>query len=103
MNFTPVHEIVLQQILFHCNRPNGSKYANTEKTRLDRVFMAKQCVYWKIQRKNAFRTYVSHRMNVCPIVITVCTLMSLLQLIMRVKLHIVKQRKLTLLSWGTTD
>ena len=53
MNFTHFHEIILQQEFFHCtlhqmflhcNRPNGSKYANTKKASLDRVLMAKQCL-----------------------------------------------------------
>ena len=34
MNFRYFHEIFLQQMFVHCNRTNGSKYANTEKTRL---------------------------------------------------------------------
>ena len=42
MNFAHVHEIVLQQEHFHCNRPNGPKCPYTEKTGLDRVVMAKQ-------------------------------------------------------------
>ena len=31
MNFTHFHENILQQGRFNCNRPNGPKYANTEK------------------------------------------------------------------------
>ena len=31
MNFTYFHEMVLQQMFGHCNRPNWSKYATTEK------------------------------------------------------------------------
>ena len=45
MNFTYIHEIFLQQLLFNCSMPNGSNYANSEETRLDRGFMAKLCVY----------------------------------------------------------
>ena len=44
MKFTHVHEIVLQQGFFHCSWSKGPKYANTEKTTLDRGVMAKQCV-----------------------------------------------------------
>ena len=36
-------------------------------------------------------------------IITVCTLLSLLQLIQRFKLYILKQRKPTLVSWGNID
>ena len=43
MNFTHFHEPFLQQMLFNCSMPNGPNYANTEKPRVDRVFMAKQC------------------------------------------------------------
>ena len=104
MNFTHFHEIFLHQVFIHCNRPNGSKYANTEKTRLEIVFMSKQCINCQIHRKHTFRTCVSYSMNVIGIIITVCSLMSLLQLLMkRVKLHVEKQRKLTLFSWGNTD
>ena len=35
-------------------------------------------------------------------ILTVCTLLSLLQHIMRFKLSLVKQRKLTLFLWGST-
>ena len=59
MNFTHFHEIFLHQVCIHCNRPNGSNYATTDKPRVDRVFMAKQCVYCKIHRKNTCRTCVS--------------------------------------------
>ena len=45
MNFTHFHELFLHQVFCHCNRPIGPKYANTEKPRVDRVFMAKQCLY----------------------------------------------------------
>ena len=45
MNFTHVNEMFLHQVFLHCNRPNGSKYANTQNKRLDRAFMAKQSVY----------------------------------------------------------
>ena len=31
MNFTQFQEVYLQNVCFHCNRPNGPKYANTEK------------------------------------------------------------------------
>ena len=31
MNCTHFHEIFLQKVLFHCNWPNGTRYANTEK------------------------------------------------------------------------
>ena len=34
-------------MLFHCNRPNVPKYASTEETRMDKVFMAGQCLYVK--------------------------------------------------------
>ena len=44
MNFTHVHGIVLHQVNFHCNRPNGPTFAITEYKRLDKVFMAKQCL-----------------------------------------------------------
>ena len=44
-NFTQFHQIVLQQMFVHFNRPNGTRYANTENTTLDRGFMAKQCLY----------------------------------------------------------
>ena len=40
MNFTQFYELFLQKVVFHCTRPNATRYANTEKTRLDRVFMA---------------------------------------------------------------
>ena len=30
MNFTHFLEIFLQQCVFHCNRPNGPKYANND-------------------------------------------------------------------------
>ena len=40
---------------------------------------------------------------VFPMIITVCKLLSLLQLIKLCKLHLIKQRKLTLLSWGNID
>ena len=36
-------------------------------------------------------------------IITVCTLLSLLQPIKLLKLHLVKQRKLALSSWGNID
>ena len=36
-------------------------------------------------------------------IITVCTLLSLLQLIKRLKLHVLTKRKLTLSSWGKND
>ena len=45
MTFTHFHEIVLHQVFFHRNRPIAPKYANTEKPRVDRGFMAKQCLY----------------------------------------------------------
>ena len=44
MNFTHFHHIFLQKGLFHCNRPNGSKYANTEKARGYRAFGATKCL-----------------------------------------------------------
>ena len=51
MNFTHFHQIFLQQGIFHCSRSNRRKYANTEKARLDRVVIAKQCLLCLIQRK----------------------------------------------------
>ena len=45
MNFTHFYESFLHQGCIHCNRPNWPKYANTDKARLDRGFMAKQCLY----------------------------------------------------------
>ena len=103
MNFTHFHEIFLKQVFSHCNRPIAPKYGNAEKPRVDRGFMAKQCVYCNTQCTNTFRPCGSHRMNVFPMIITVCTLMSLLQLLKRFKLHVVKQRKLPLFSWGNTN
>ena len=44
-----------------------------------------------------------NRKNVFPMLITVSTLMSLLQLIKRFKLYVVKTRKLTLFSLGNID
>jgi len=38
MNFTHFHEIFLHQVFIHCNRPNGSKYANTDKTKTGQRF-----------------------------------------------------------------
>ena len=38
MNFIHFHEIFMQQVLFHCNRPNGLKYANTEKSNTGQRF-----------------------------------------------------------------
>ena len=40
MNFTQFYELFLQKVVFHCTRPNATRYANTENTRLDRGFMA---------------------------------------------------------------
>ena len=34
MNFTHFLKIVFQESFFQCNRPNGPKYANTEKGRM---------------------------------------------------------------------
>ena len=44
MNFTHLHEILQQQCFFHCNRPNGTKYANTEKATMEIAFIATQCL-----------------------------------------------------------
>ena len=44
MNFTHFHEIFLQQGCFQFNRANWPKYVNTDKTRLDTVVIAKQCL-----------------------------------------------------------
>ena len=37
MNFIHFHEMFLQQVFFHCNRPIGHKYAHNEKTRRTEV------------------------------------------------------------------
>ena len=42
-------------------------------------------------------------MRVFPMIITVCTLLSLLQLIKRFRLHVVGRRLLTHFSWGNID
>ena len=34
----------LKQSLSHCNQPNRPKYSNTKTTRMDRVFIAEQCL-----------------------------------------------------------
>ena len=44
-----------------------------------------------------------HRGFVLPFIISVCTLLSLSQLIKRFKLHVVQKRKLTLFSWVNID
>ena len=36
------HNVVCSHV--HCNRPNEPQYANTENTRISRVFIAKQCL-----------------------------------------------------------
>ena len=46
---------------------------------------------------------VSNRIHLFTMLISACTLMSLLQLIKPVKLHEVQKRKLTLFSWGNID
>ena len=102
MKFTH-HVIFLQQGCLHCTIPNGSKYSHTEKTRLDRGFMAKQCVYWLLQREITFTTYFCDRMHASPMIITAFTLLSLLQLKQRFKLHVVTKRKLTLFLWGNIE
>ena len=38
MNFTHFHELFLHQVLCHCNRPNGPKYANTEENKTGQRF-----------------------------------------------------------------
>ena len=38
MNFTHFHEIFLDQVILHCNSPNGSKYANTDKKKTGQSF-----------------------------------------------------------------
>ena len=57
----------------------------------------------KFSLENTFRTWFCHRIHVYPMIITVSTLLSLLQLITRFKLHVVKRRKLTLFSCGNSD
>ena len=49
------------------------------------------------------RFMVWHRIHVFPMIITVCAQLSLLQLITRFKLHVLKQCRLTVLSWGSID
>ena len=44
MMLTDFFEILLQTCLFHCNGPIGPKYANAEKTGMERVFIAKHCL-----------------------------------------------------------
>ena len=44
MNFTHFHEVFLQQWFCTYNRPNGSKYANTERARVYRAFVVKKCL-----------------------------------------------------------
>ena len=43
------------------------------------------------------------RIHVFPLIITVCTLLSLLQLIKRTKQQVVQNGKLALFSWGNID
>ena len=103
MNFTHFHVMFLQHGCFHCTWPTGPKSSTTEHTRLDRVVIAKQCLKSLIQRKITFRTLFCHRIHVFPMIITVSTLLSLLHLISRFKLNVVKIRKLTLFSLGNID
>ena len=51
---------------------------------------------------NMFRTWYCHRIHIYPMIIIDCTLLSLLQHINCLKLHVVKQSKLTLFSWGNS-
>ena len=63
-------------------------------------------VSWRNNVYNAkfsVQTCLSHRRNVFPLIITVSTLLSLLQVIKRFNLHVLKIRKLTLFSWGNID
>ena len=52
----------------------------------------------KLSLKTRLKHGFCHRLHVFPMIITVCTLLSLLQSIHRLKLHIVIQHKLTLFS-----
>ena len=51
LTFTHFHESFLQQDYLYCNQPTGPKYANTEQTRMDRVFMPKQGLQSYVQRR----------------------------------------------------
>ena len=96
MNFTQFHEVFLHQVVVRCKRANEPKYANIDKTRLDGSFMSKQCLQCDIQSKTTFRTLCCHRRHVFPMIITVWTLMSLIQRIKHFTMHVVTKRKLTL-------
>ena len=103
MNFTHFYENVVYQGYFHWNLANGPKNATNENSRLDTVFIVKQLLYCYIHRKNTFKRRFCHRIRVFPMIITVCTLLYVLQLIKWFKLHVVQQRKLSLFSRGNID
>ena len=82
MTVTHFHETFLHQVFFHRNRPIAPKYANTEKNNTGQRFHGKTlCILINSSQKHKFRTCLFDRMNVFPIIISDCTLLSLLQLI----------------------
>ena len=103
MNFTHFQEDFLQQGFFFVTGLMGLIMQTLTKQGWTEVAWRNNVYNAKFKRKNMFRTCTSHRMNVFPMVITVCTLLSVLQLIKRFKLPVVNIRKLTLFSWGNID
>ena len=72
MNFPHFLVIFPQQCCFHFNRPNAPKYTKTEKTRRDRVFIAKQfSLYAKLSAETRSEDGIAIRIYVFPMIITV--------------------------------
>ena len=89
--------------MFHCNWTNATRYANTEKQDWTEFSWRNNVNDAKFNVIIRLDTCLSNSMNVFPMIITVSTLLSLLQAIKRFNLHVLKTRKLTLFSWGNID
>ena len=57
----------------------------------------------KVNVRTRLENLFCNGIYVFPLIITDCTLLSLLQRIKLIKLHVVRKRKLTLFSWGKID
>ena len=76
----------------------GLSMQTLKKQELTQLSLRNNVYNAKLSVKTRLEHGFCHRLHVFPMIISVCTLLSLLQSIKRPTMHVVKHRKLTLFS-----
>ena len=81
----------------------GLNMKTLKKAIMDYISMTTNVYNTKFSVETCLEHGFCHRIHVFPVIIAVCTLLSLLLLITRVKLYVFDNRRLTPFSWGNSD